>query len=286
MSPQIRLFICISLCLLAFSPSISRGQYLKRPAELNYSRFRGQPAPSKGMLNALGQQARWTGQQGDLNPNHLHLRFVKIDEQPSQGGRVADRYRIYVEGAPENKVFEFSYYLLNGDLLHPAHDLYVNSQGLLMIHKPRPEQETIVEAPNEEFVFTAVTGAAEPVRFLFSSMDMQLQIFDTLVPHPMVAEDQGCRLEVRIAQPDTKAVLLLADGFPAKSKIPLVLESEGETAVQEMIADSSGHAVVANFPYVVGKAQENLKATAEGPSCVPSVVLPWGPATDAAPKTP
>lgn len=285
MFPQIRTFICISLCLLVFAPSFSRGQYLKRPAELTYSRFRGQPVPSKGVLYALSHQARWSEQQ-DLNPNHLRLRFVKIDEQSSQGGRVADRYRIYVEGASENKVFEFSYYLLNGDLLQPAHDLYVNSQGLLMIHKPRPEQEMIVEAPNEEFVFTPVTGTAEPVRFLFSSMDLQLQIFDTLVPHPMVADDKGCKLELRIAQPDTKAVLVLADGFPAKSKIPLVLESEGETAVQEMIADANGHAVVANFPYVLGKAQGNLKATAEGPNCVPSVVLPWGPATDAAPKTP
>jgi hypothetical protein len=117
-------------------------------------------------------------------------------------------------------------------------------------------------------------------------MDRQLQIFDTLVPHPMAVEDKGCKLELRIAQPDTKAVLVFADGFPAKSKIPLVLESEGETALQEMVADSNGHAVFADFPYVLGKAQGNLKATAEGPHCVPSVVLPWGPATDAAPKTP
>jgi hypothetical protein len=285
MFPRIRLSICISLCLLAFSPPFSRGQYLKRPAELNYSRFRGQPAPSKGVLNALGQQARWSEQQ-DLNPNHLRLRFVKIDEQPSQGGRVTDRYRIFVEGASENKVFAFAYYLLNGSLLQPGQDLYVNSQGLLMTHKPRPEQETTIGAPNEEFVFAPVTSTAEPVRFLFSSMDRQLQIFDTLVPHPMAVEDKGCKLELRIAQPDTKAVLVFADGFPAKSKIPLVLESEGETALQEMVADSNGHAVFADFPYVLGKAQGNLKATAEGPNCVPSIVLPWGPATDAAPKTP
>jgi hypothetical protein len=286
MFPQIRTFIRIALCLLVFSPSFSRGQNSKWSGGLNYSRFHGQPAPPSWMLYTLDQQARWNTLHGNRNPNILRLRFAKIGEQPSQGGRVAERYRIYVEGASENKVFAFVYYSLNGDPSRSVGDLYVNSQGLLMIHKPRPEQEAIIEAPNDEFVFMPVTDIAEPVRFLFTSMDMQLQIFDTLVPHPMVAEDQGCKLEVRIAQPDTKAVLVLADGFPAKSKIPLLLESEGETIVQEMITDFNGHAVVADFPYVLGKTQGNLKATAEGPHCVPSVALPWGPDTHAAPKTP
>ncbi|MGA3009715.1 MAG: hypothetical protein ABSD72_05580 [Terracidiphilus sp.] len=259
---------------------------MKRSGELNYSRFPGQPAPSSQVLDNLDQQSKWNGLQGSRNPDNLRLRFVKIGEQPSQGGRVADRYRVYVEGAPENKIFEFSYYSLNGDLALRVSDLYVNSQGLLMIHKPRPEQEAIVETPNDDFVFMPVTATAEPVRFIFSSMDTQIRILDTLVPHPMTVEDQGCKLEVRIALPDTKAVLVLADGFPAKSKIPLMLESEGQTIVQQMDADLNGHAVIADFPYVLGKAQGNLRATAEGPHCVPSIVLPWGPATDEAPKTP
>jgi hypothetical protein len=43
-----------------------------------------------------------------------------------------------------------------------------------------------------------------------------------------------------------------------------------------MSSNAEGHAVVAVFPYVAGIAQGMLKASAEGPGCLPYVVLPWG----------
>jgi hypothetical protein len=47
-----------------------------------------------------------------------------------------------------------------------------------------------------------------------------------------------------------------------------------------------GRAAMAVFPYVPGKAQGMLKASAEGPGCLPSVLLQWGPIHPAASKTP
>jgi hypothetical protein len=297
MFTPIRLFLCISLCFLFNSPYFSCAQnsrksdilnrFSKQSDAINYSRFDGQPSPSDKVLTLLGRQARWDDAGlGHLLSAGLRLHFEKIDEQVTQGGRVAARYRVFAEGAPENKVFSFSSWPIDKTLTPDPHDIYVNAQGLLMIHKPKPEQEMSLKAGDDEFDVMPLTGSAEPMRFIFSSMDGEVQIYGTLVPHPVVSYDEGCRIEVRIAQPDATAVLIIVDGFPAKAKIPLVLESEGARDSEVMTTNLDGHAVMASFPYVPGKTQGMLKATAEGPKCLPSVVLPWGAAAPSAPKTP
>jgi hypothetical protein len=215
------------------------------------------------------------------------LRFDKTGERVTQEGRVADRYRVSAQGVPENKVFAFKTWPVTKTIVSvDPRDVYANTQGLLMIHKPTPEQEMSRKAGDDELEITPVTGSAEPMRYLLSSLDGQVQVFGTLVPHPVVANDHGCRLEVRIAQPDATAVLLIADGFPEKAKINLILESEGVAVNETLVTNANGHAVIADFPYAAGKTQGTLKAAAEGPGCLPSVVLPWGPATPAAPKAP
>ena len=73
--------------------------------------------------------------------------------------------------------------------------------------------------------------------------------------------------------PNATAVLIIADRFPAKAKIPLVLESDGSSISEMLNTNADGHAVMAVFPYVPGKPQGTLKATAEGPGCLPSCLL-------------
>ena len=314
----IRLFVCISFCVLLFhSPPVLYGHPFKRqdskkqdsekqdskkkevlkyisPDVIQYARFNGQSAPSKDLLALLDRQTRWddagvrdqnmTGLR--FNPSGFSLHFVKIDEQVIQGGRVSARYRVYAEGAPENKVYAFGSWPIDNLLSTDPRDFYVNGQGLLMLHPPQPEQEMSFQAGDDEFDVTLVAERAEPVRYLLSSRDQQLLVYGTLVLHPVVSEVKGCRLEVRVAQPDATAVLIIADRFPARAKIPLVLESEGVTHSEMLTTNVNGHAAMAVFPYVPGKAKGILKATAEGPTCLPAVVLPWGKDPPSAPNTP
>lgn len=270
------------------------GQDSKQSNVLNYFNFKGQPTPSKELLTLLERQARWDDagsgnlnlSGSHLNPSGLRLIFEKIDEQTTPGGRVAARYRMFAEGAPENKVFAFRTWSLTNSLSTELRDIYVNGQGLLMIHPPTPEEELSFKAGNDELDIMPVTEIAEPARYLFAGRDRQLSIYGTLVPHPVIAVDNGCRLEVRIAQPDATAVLIIADRFPERARIPLVLESEGVSASEMLNTNADGHAVMAVFPYVPGKPQGMLKATAEGPGCLPSVLLHWGPIHATASTTP
>jgi hypothetical protein len=276
MYSPIRSVVCLSLLALLAFPLSSHGQQAKQMYGLRYALFRGQPNPSEDLLNTLSREAFWDDSSRGLNPSGLRLRFVKIDEQTAAEGRIADRYRVFVEGAPDNKVFSFATWPINQPLADDPRDIYVNGQGLLMIHKPKPEQELRLSAPGDELVVVAMTAIAEPVRYLFEKKDQKLVIPATLVPYPMMSEEHGCRLEARISMPDASSVLIVADGFPAKAKIPLVLVSEGFSFSGSMSADQDGHAVMAAFPFVPGKAQGTLRATAEGPDCLPTVVLPWG----------
>ncbi|HTW61121.1 MAG TPA: hypothetical protein VMD55_04885, partial [Terracidiphilus sp.] len=266
--------VCFSIGLAC--AMLLSGQSSRTLGELVYSSFPGEPAPSRDTLTAVVNEARWdTPRAGDQNPDDLRLRFEQIESQGTPGTAPA-RFRVFAEGAPDNKVYGLASWVVGQSLAYDPRDLYVNDQGLVMIHGPRPAQEAALTAPGDELELAPQAGTAEPVRYMLSSKDGALSIFGTLVPHPLITQDQDCTLELRIAQPHATAVLVVAEGFPPDARVPLVLESGGQTVHMTMATNSSGHAEVADFPSVPGKTQGSLKVTAEGPSCLPSAVLPWG----------
>ncbi len=260
---------------------------------MKYFLFNYRHTPSKELLAFLERQARWDDSgSGNLNltgsrfnPSGLRLRFEKINEQGTPGGHGTARYRVFAEGAPENKVYSIESWSIANDMAYDPRDIYVNEQGLLMLHQPNPEQEMSLNAGDDEYDVQPVTDSAEPMRYLFYTRYGPLMIPGTLVSHPVLSEDQGCRMEVRIAQPNAAAVLIIIDRFPAKAKIPLVLESEDMRANEILTTDANGHAVIAVFPYLSGRTKGIFKANAEGPKCLPNVILPWGARPNTAPKT-
>jgi hypothetical protein len=273
LSARCRGLVCIGVLLLG--GLCARAQSDKTMGGLIYSSFPGEPAPSRELLETLMKQARWdTSRTGDQNPDGLRLRFEKVGGQEAQG-MMPPRYRVFAEGAPENKVYGLTLWRVGEDFASDPRDIYVNSQGLVLLHKPDPRMDAALQAPGDELELTPEAATAEPVRYMLWSKDDQLEIFGTLVPSPLVTQDQTCTLEMRIAEPHASAVLIVAGGFPADARIPLILESAGQTTHMTMATNSSGNAEVADFPFAPGKMRGTLKATAEGPSCLPSVVLAW-----------
>jgi len=285
------------LVVLIFLPVSLQGQRTKKSdiirslttesSLIRYARFSGQTAPSKQLLATLSRQAKWDNQEpNDPSGLGIRLRFVKIDDQAKSGGSGASQYRVFAEGAPQDKVFVFTTWLVDGSQLTDPRDMYVNTQGLVMTHKPTPEEEISMKAPGDELDVQSAPGNGEPIRFVLTSRDSETSIYGTLVAHPVVSNDHECKLEVRIAQPGATSVLIIADGLPAKAKVPLVLES-ADAQMSEMVdTNSDGHAVIAVLTTVPGVAQGTFKASAEGGRCLPSVVMPWRAAADTAPTAP
>lgn len=288
---------CIVLLVLFCFPPCTTGQAPKKPSVLenishlpyyvSCSRFPGQPPPSNELRSLFDRQARWDDAAlRDENRTGSRLRFVKIDERAMPGGRVATRYRVFAEGAPQDRVFSFQTWKVDDTFSDDPRDIYVNTQGLVMTRKPTPEEETSLRAGDAELHVEIATEEAEPMRYALIRRDGGGMIFGSVVARPMVSYDQGCTIEAKLAQPGAAAVLVDVDGFPAKAKISLVLKSEGADVSEKLETDQDGHAVMGVVTTVPGKAQGTLKATAEGRNCLPSVVLPWVAAAPPAVKAP
>src|SRR5208283_1392065 len=139
-------------------------------------------------------QARWDDEDIDTgNPQHLKLQFVKADDQVTPKGTVA-RYRVFAEGAPQNKVYAWSVWQASGDPIVQPGDLYVNERGLLLTHRPLPEEMSSLQAPGSEFYIVPEADAGVPLRYGLYSRDTQLVVPGTLVPQPIASVDHGCRL--------------------------------------------------------------------------------------------
>lgn len=281
--PKSACILCVVLsCLLlpAQGQNSKKSEILRSfTSEVNlirYARFRGQPLLTKEAHMQLNRQAKWDkAELPDASGLGSRLRFVKIDPQATPGGAVPVRYRVYAEGTSQDKVFALNTWLVDDTLTIDSRDFYVNGQGLVMTRRPRPDEESIMKAPGDELEVVSGKGVGEPIRFVLTSRDGQSSVYGTLVERPIVSYDRECILEIRIAQPNSTAALVIADGFPGKAKVPLVLESDGEIANDVLETNADGHAVLGVLTIVPGKVDGTLKASAEGHNCLPSVLLPW-----------
>jgi hypothetical protein len=234
----------------------------------------------KVVTDMLTAQVWWdSGAPGKTNPDGLHFKFVRIDEADMNHGHYV-RYRVFVPGAPESEKYSLGVWKIGTkvtDLQIIANEVFVNSKGLLMAHKPRPDQEDkdVVESADEiEAALQPARG--EPVRLVLSNPKKTLLFTGSIVPYPVEARDANCRLEARLATEEGQAILVYADGLPPSSDVPFNSVSEGESHPGNMHVDGNGHAVTVDLPYVVGKETGLLKESISIKGCSVSVEIPWG----------
>jgi hypothetical protein len=278
-------FLLIACCVIVqfHSPAYAKESKAKGKgmADLPYALFQGSSTPSKEMLDTLVHQLHWDNAgAGNLDRSGFHLRFEKAGETQTPEGGVA-LYRIFAEGVPEDKVYGIEVWEVGKPTSPTGQDVYVNAQGLVMTRQPHPEEEFASKLPGVEVIVSPKNLSGEPTRYALTSRDRDLTAYGTLVPHPVVTQVGGCRLEARVAAPGSAAVLIVADGFEPQTRLPMVLESLGEISNVDVVTDNDGHAVVAGFPFIQGKTQGTLKVSAEGSNCLPSVQLTWGTGTAA-----
>jgi hypothetical protein len=224
----------------------------------------------------LQRQIVWDeNQPNGKNPTGLFIQFSKIDETTSSGKRVA-QYRAYVFGAPQDKIYTLTVWKIGSEPHTLSGQVYVNAKGLMMAHKPRPEQVNSDFVGDDELQLAVQAAQAEPMRYALASNDKKLLISGTLVPFPREDTDRGCRLEVRLAQPDASAVLVYADGLQANAEIPLQLLTAGEPGTGKVSVNAQGHAVTTVYPSANGKDSGAFRVSLAIPECSVAVDIPWG----------
>jgi hypothetical protein len=224
----------------------------------------------------LQRQVNWDeNRTNGKNPAGLFIQFSKIDETNSSDKRVV-RYRAYVFGAPESKKYTLMVWKIESDPHTLFREVYVNAKGLLMVHKPSPEQENSDFLGDDELQLVMQVAGAEPLRYALTSSDKEILVYGTVVPFPLVDADRGCRLEARLALPDATAVLIYADGLPANTLVPFQLFSDDIQETRQFNVNAQGHAVATEFPAANGKVRGSLRITLATPVCSVAVEVPWG----------
>ena len=224
----------------------------------------GQKLP-QAITDMLNTQVWWdAGAASTTNPDGLNFRFSKIDEADMGIGHVV-RYRIYVSGAPEDEKYSLGVWKIGtkaSDLKIIAGEVYVNAKGLLMTHKPRPDQENKDTVESDDEIEAGLHSArGEPVRLVLSNPKKTLLFTGTVVPHPIESKDRNCRLEARLALEEGQAVLLYVDGLPPSTDVPYNSTSENESMAEAFHVDAHGHAVTVDLPSVIGKDTGTLKVS-------------------------
>ncbi|MGA3009410.1 MAG: hypothetical protein ABSD72_04045 [Terracidiphilus sp.] len=209
------------------------------------------------------------------NPDGLHFQFFKIDESSSSGKSIVT-YRVYVPGVPVSKKYALTAWRIGSEPRPVPGDVYVNGKGLLMVHKPKPGQEDSDFVEDDELHLNVQAARGEPVRYALTSSDKQIVIDGTVVPFPLEANGNGCRLEVRLGAPDADGVLISADGLPANADVPFQLVSGGVADAASFHADAQGHAVTMGLPFVGGDDLGFLRVTLVTQGCSAAVEVPWG----------
>jgi hypothetical protein len=228
------------------------------------------------MQDLIQRQINWDANSpSEKNPNGLYFQFSKTDETTSSGKRVV-LYRAYVFGAPENKKYTLTVWKLGSDPHVLPNQVYVNAKGLLMTHKPSPEQENSDFVGDSELHITVQAARAEPVRYALTSSDKALIVYGTVVPFPFTDTDRACQLEARLAYSDAKAVLIYADGLPANAEIPFRMLSAGNLETGKFKVNAQGRVVEARVLSTDGNDKGTLKVSLSSADCSVAVEIPWG----------
>jgi hypothetical protein len=225
----------------------------------------------------IRQQVGWDDNlPSEVNPTGLQFQFVKIGDLTFPQGHVTN-YRAYVHGATEDKKYYLGVWKVGAEMNILPTDVYVNAKGLLMDHKPRPDQENKDSVEEEDELDLALQAArGEPIRVILATLDGNFMVPGTIVPFPIENKDKNCRLEVRLASPDAEAILLYADGLPPSTEVPFESNSAGDLTQGKLSTNASGHAATADLPYVDGKNSGIVKETLTTKDCTVSVEIPWG----------
>jgi hypothetical protein len=261
--PRIALLNSLSFFCLAFLVPIFSAQVPKQTVQ-------------DQTQDLLQRQISWDENRPDVkNPAGLQLRFFKTDETTASGKRLA-HFRAYVSGTPENKKYALTIWKIGSDPHTLSGNVFVNAKGLLMLHKPRPEQEDSDFVGDDEFHLATEAARGEPVRYALASTDKALFISGMVVPFPIEDTNNGCRLEVRLALPDAYAVLIYADGLPSNAEIPFQLVSAGKQETRKFSVDAQGHAATTDFNFAGGEDRGSLRVTLSTTECSTAVEIPWG----------
>ena len=217
------------------------------------------------IVNSLvnwGDALNTAGATAELRPVHKEFK----------SGVHYSTYDIYISGVPRDQPYAvFQWPINQSEPSVVSGEVYVSADGRLCKRENECHDNT---GPYLQMGFVSARG--EPHRIVMISKDGKYKIATMAMPNPIVATDQGCRVEVLRGTPRFELAILRGEGFQAGEEVRYKSNSAGEIMNKKFKADAQGKFVLPLAPNVVGKDQGEDEVSFKAANCSPMVSYHWG----------
>lgn len=231
--------------------------------------------------------------QFEETPTGVTIEAKRVWRKGISGEDLDVAYYIYVRGVPEGKVFQQLQWPVDRDKpIGGMTGITLNSDGLMICAGRQPGQcrsAAQVDAPLTFDLRKPLKG--EPRRFVFVAKELRVPI--SIVPDPVRAKDNGCRLNALRLSAKFEVALIEGSGFPPESEVRIHFGTFGAGAAAVTI-DDAGHVSQSSAESVTMKTDargrfqlpylQNTDITptgaqtveAEAKDCRPKIEYTWG----------
>ena len=143
---------------------------------------------------------------------------------------------------------------------------------------PNPSVQACTKTmqPNAPVEIAVTAARGEAVRVGLLAEDRKSGAATSVVPFPIVGENNGCKLQVVLGAKDAELVLIEGDGFKPDQPFTAGTESFGLKSSLAAKPDAQGHFVAAMTPYVQGHDSGDTVIYYQSQACTPTVSFHWG----------
>ena len=224
--------------------------------------------PEKTDFASLAQIApeliRLQNQFEQMVPAGVTIEAREISRKGASGKDLDVRYNIYVKGAPPDAIFrEIQWPVDQQHHIGGITGLTLNAEGEMICAGRAPEQCHNGTSLDSPMVFAAIKPLkGEPRRFAFISGKLNIPI--SIVPDPIEAMDNGCKLTAIRLSAKFELALIEGRGFPPNADVHLDSSKNGGKGVTVIVdndANVTSHPNVAETAVIKTDANGSFQAS-------------------------
>ena len=195
-------------------------------------------------------------------------------------GKLEAQYHIFVTGAPKDQTYTLVDWPPNAPDPSPSiAGLSVLEDGLVVCAGRATDQCSNPDKPEKKdapvkLVFYPLDG--EIYRLALVSQEQKAKVFFAVIPAPIQATDNGCRLEVISLRLKNELVLVRGKGFQPNESLVFQSKSDERTQERPDKADANGEYQLPMQPFVAGKTGGTTEIKLIGAKCAPVLKFQWG----------
>jgi hypothetical protein len=218
------------------------------------------------LLQRVNLQRNWGARS---NSPGTELSGVETSAVPVGNGIRAHMYELRAKGFPA----DLDYDLLTLPTMARSSD---EAQTTDTVKVEKPEGRVMNEPGHPSTIIVPDPAPGEPYRFALTSKDGKHKAFVTLLPNPIEASENGCKISVIRLMPNFELALVQGTGFPPQTEVDFQGNSEGEVHGWKLKTDDEGYVDIPILPYKKGKSKGSIEIRMASAKCTPKVSFKWG----------